>query len=115
MPLEDKRNLLRCCYRESTGWSYCQCRLCQVLSAAAAGDDSTAVVSARAVDVETSVYKHKRLKVMDGFEDEDSDEGIFTTVTQCLSSKEKQAVKLILCCTGETAITLCWHHLHAPA
>jgi len=53
-------------------------------------------VSASAADhasldtrVKSFVFKPKRLKVMDEFEDEDSDVGVFATVTQYLSSNEK--------------------------
>jgi len=63
------------------------------------------VVSARAADhasfdtqVQSSVSKPTRLKVMDDFEDTNSDGGIFTQMRSRLTKSE-----LILCCVGESA------------
>jgi len=92
MSLEDKAD---CCYQENK---------LELLSVSTMSSPhllqrqvvTTNVVSASAADhasldtqVESSVSKRKTVNLVYAFEDEDSDGGIFTAVTQYLSSNEK--------------------------
>jgi len=100
MSLQDKRDLLIAAIKIAKAGGIVSVGCVRSTSAAAAGgesgDSTDHVVSASAADhasldtqMESFVFKPKRLKVMDEFEDKDSDGGVFATVTQYLSSNEK--------------------------
>jgi hypothetical protein len=98
MTLDDKRNLLIAAIQKAQMGAVITVGFDRSTSAAAPGSDSTDMVSTSGAEhlsldyqsqEESSVSKPKKLKVMDEFEDEDSDGGVFATVTQYLSSNEK--------------------------